>query len=311
MAATLAIETRALTRVFRHKRAVDGLDMRVPAGEIYGFVGRNGAGKSTTMKMLCGLTAPTSGEALVFGRPLGAARETGRSVDALIEGPGVLPGLTARENLMTKAIACGIVDARRRCERLLDVVGLTEAADRRAKGFSLGMRQRLGIALALLTSPDLLLLDEPFNGLDPEGTRQMRGLLVRLNRERGTTIVVSSHVLDQLDRMVTRFGVIRDGRMVREMGVEEVRAECADSLVVRTADPSAALVLLEERFPALGLTVQPDRSIAVTGAYDAAAVSRALHDADQTVLELSQRSRDIEDYFVRLMEGEEGGDGRA
>ena len=307
MQAAYAIETCGLTKTYRRRRAVDGLDLHVPAGSIYGFVGRNGAGKSTTMKMVCGLVAPTAGELHLFGAQasrMGPVAETGHALDALIEGPGVLPGLTVRQNLMAKAIACGIVSPRRRCGEVLEAVGLAGAADRRVKGFSMGMRQRLGIALALVTSPDLLLLDEPFNGLDPEGTRQMRQLIVDLNRTRGVTVVVSSHVLDQLDRMATHFGVIRDGRMVREMRAEEVREECADSLVVRTADPDGALVALEEGFPQLSVTAQPDRSLRVTGPYDVEAVSLALHEADQTVIELTVRSRDIEEYFVQLMEGD-------
>lgn len=306
MAAGYAIEARGLTKRYRRHCAVDALDLHVPRGEIYGFVGRNGAGKSTTMKMVCGLTSPTDGEIRLFGRPVGprsTAAETGHAIDALIEGPGVVPGLTAYQNLMSKALACGVVGARARCEELLETVGLSGAAGKRVRGFSLGMKQRLGIALALVTSPDVLLLDEPFNGLDPEGTRQMRSLLVELNRTRGVTIVVSSHVLDQLDRMATRFGVIRDGRMVREMTAEEVRAECADALVVRTTDPDAALVALERAFPQLAFTARRDRALEVSGAYDVEAVSSVLRAADQTVLELAVRQRDLEEYFVRLMEG--------
>lgn len=312
-----AIETRALQKRYHGKRAVNGLDMHVPQGEIYGFVGRNGAGKSTTMKMLCGLAKPSAGDVLLFGCRMGrtpapeTAAATGHGIDALIEGPGILPNLSAYENLMAKAIACGVVNARPRCTELLRVVGLAETGSHRAKGFSLGMKQRLGLAMALLTSPDLLLLDEPFNGLDPEGTRQMRSLLIDLNREKGTTIVVSSHVLDQLDRMASRFGVIRDGRMVREMTAEDVHRACMDSLIVRTTDPARTLVVLEERFETLGFAMRPDHAIAVTGPYDAAAVSTALHEAGQTVLELSTCSRDIEEFFVELMEGRSADGARA
>ena len=152
-------------------------------------------------------------------------------------------------------------------------------------------------------SPDLLLLDEPLNGLDPEGTRAMRNLIVRLNQTLGVTVVISSHVLDQLDRVATRFGVIAEGRMVREMTSEQVQAECGDSLRVRTVDPARSLALMEEAFPQATLRALPDGSLSVTGDYDAAAVSRLLHDADQTVLELNPVRRDIEDYFVELMEG--------
>lgn len=312
------VETRGLTKSYRGKRAVDRLDLHVAQGDIYGFVGKNGAGKSTVMKMVCGLVAPTEGEIELFGGRAGAdvrgeaAPSAGMSrVGALIEAPGIVPNLTAYENLMAKALALGVVDASARCREALALVGLEGVGRKKAKGFSLGMKQRLGLALALVGSPDLLLLDEPFNGLDPEGTRAMRNLIVRLNQTLGVTVVISSHVLDQLDRVATRFGVIAEGRMVREMTAEQVQAECGDSLRVRTADPARALALMEEAFPQATLRALPDGSLSVAGDYDATAVSRFLHDADQTVLEMSPVRRDIEDYFVELMEGGAQGAARA
>lgn len=297
------IEARGLTKAYRGKRVVDRLDMRVAQGDIYGFVGKNGAGKSTVMKMVCGLVTPTEGEIRLFGdaRPGG---EDGLRVGALIEEPGLVPNLTAYENLMAKALASGIVNAPDRCAETLALVGLSETGKKKARGFSLGMKQRLGLALALIGSPDLLLLDEPLNGLDPEGTRAMRNLIVRLNQSFGVTIVISSHVLDQLDRMATRFGVIANGRMVREMTADEVQAECGDSLRVRTADPARTLALLEEALPGAIFRAEPDGALSVSGAVNQAAVAQVLRASDQTVLELSQVKRDIEDYFVELMEGD-------
>ena len=304
------VETRGLTKSYRGKRAVDRLDLHVVQGDIYGFVGKNGAGKSTVMKMVCGLVAPTEGEIELFGSRAGAdvrgeaAPSAGMSrVGALIEAPGIVPNLTAYENLMAKALAMGVVDASARCREALALVGLEGVSGKKAKGFSLGMKQRLGLALALMGSPDLLLLDEPFNGLDPEGTRAMRNLIVRLNQTLGLTVVISSHGLDQLARVATRFGVIAEGRMVREMTAVQMQAECGDSLRVRTTDPARTLALVEEAFPQVRLRALPDGSLSVAGDYDTTAVSRFLHDADQTVLELSPVRRDIEDYFVELMEG--------
>lgn len=304
-----AIEVRGLVKTYRDKRAVDGFNMQVAQGDIYGFVGKNGAGKSSVMKMICGLVTPTQGEINLFGAPSsggnrlvqGAAGDM--RIGALIEEPGLHPSLSAYENLMTKALAMGIVDAPARCRETLAIVGLEATGKKKVKGFSLGMKQRLGLALALVGSPDLLLLDEPLNGLDPEGTRAIRNLLVRLNESFGITIVISSHVLDQLDRMVTRFGVIADGRMVREMTAEQVQAECGDSLRLRTTDSARTLALLEEAFPQASYRAEPDGSLFVSGSCDSGAVSRLLHDANQTVLELSLVRRDIEDYFVELMEG--------
>lgn len=270
------IETHALSRVYGKRRAVDSLDMRVAAGEIYGFVGKNGAGKSTAMKMIAGLVRPTSGSVELFGAQR-RAREGFSRVGALIEDPGILPTFSALENLMCKA-------------------------------------------LALVGGPDLLLLDEPFNGLDPESTRAMRGALVRLNRERGVTMVISSHVLDQLNRMATSFGVIRAGRMVRELSMDDLHRECGSSIRVRTNDPARALAILEEALPGAVLRAEPDGSILASAparnaatsfggvaadpmAPSAEDVARPLTDHGQLILELSHLERDIEEYFVELMGG--------
>ncbi len=315
-----AIETRGLSKAYGGRRVVSDFDMTVAAGDIYGFVGKNGAGKSTVMKMICGVAAPSGGEVVLFGGALegsgagSAPSDTGvgdlvagsaaiRRIGVLSEEPGLLPNLSAYRNLMAKALAWGIVDAPARCEEVLRLVGLAGVGKRKVRGFSLGMKQRLGLALALLGNPDVLLLDEPFNGLDPEATRAMRNLIVRLNQTLGITVVVSSHVLDQLDRMATRYGVIADGRLVRQMSAEEMAAECGRSLRVRTADTARALALLQEAFPTVAFRAEPDGTLVATGAYDAEAVARQLQEAGQVVLEFSQEQRDIEDYFVELMEG--------
>ncbi|MBM6755469.1 ATP-binding cassette domain-containing protein [Collinsella tanakaei] len=322
-----AIEIRSLTKRYGKMFAVDRLDMRVAAGDIYGFVGKNGAGKSTTMKMVAGLATPSAGELVLFGesrtRVAGSFSGAPSRIGALIEEPGALPNFSAAENLMMKALAMGVVRPRAQVEELLELVGLDGTGSRKVKKFSQGMKQRLGLALALVGSPDLLLLDEPFNGMDPETTRDLRRALVRLNRERGVTIVISSHVLDQLMRVCTRFGVIAGGHMVREFSDEELHASCGSSVRVKTADPARALAILEEHLPGATFRVEPDEAIVVGGGARAAAsafggaasdpassgaptvedVSRVLHDADQVVLELSVLERDIEDYFVELMDG--------
>lgn len=324
------IETRSLTKTYGGRRAVDALDMQVPAGEIYGFVGKNGAGKSTAMKMVAGLVRPSAGEIELFGEARDAdgcaphGPQPGFSrIGALIEDPGVLPTFSALENLMGKAIAIGVVRAEAHCRELLELVGLADTGSLRVKKFSLGMKQRLGLALALVGNPELLLLDEPFNGLDPEATRSMRNALMRINRERGVTMVISSHVLDQLDRMATRFGVIRAGRMVRELSVDELHRECGSSIRVKTADPARSLAVLEEHLPTATLRAEPDGAILVSGnarhatasfggaAGDAAAsgapstekVSLILAEAGLLVLELTRIERDIEEFFVELMGG--------
>ena len=323
------LETNALTKIYGSMRAVDELDMRVAEGDIYGFVGKNGAGKSTTMNMVAGLATPTSGEIRLFGstgpdavrRASSFSSEPSR-IGVLIEEPGVIPNLSAYENLMAKALSLGVVRAREHCLDLLSLVGLAESGARKVKKFSMGMKQRLGVALALVGSPDLLLLDEPFNGMDPEATRELRGALVTLNQERGVTMIISSHVLDQLMRVANRFGVIARGHMAREFTEEELHAACGNAIRLKTTDPSRTLAILEERLSGARLRVEPDQSIVVAGVGGAQAesrfggaaagqsgapeveqVSRILHDADQVVLELSVIERDIEDYFVELMGG--------
>lgn len=312
-----AIEAHTLTKRYGKRAVVDALDMHVAAGDIYGFVGKNGAGKSTTMKMAAGLVAPSSGSLSVLGE--NAARRprsfsgTPSHIGALIEEPGTLPNFSATENLMQKALALGVIRPHEQVAELLALVGLEDVGTRQVKHFSQGMKQRLGLALALVGSPELLLLDEPFNGIDPQTTRDLRRMLVRLNQERAMTIVISSHVLDQLMRVCTRFGVIASGRMVREFTDEELHAACVSAVRVKTADPARTLAILEERMPGAGLRVDPDQAIVVgppAGANgkpaDSAAaaqeVSRILHDADQVVLELTVLERDIESYFVELMD---------
>lgn len=304
------IRIRSLAKRYAGKRAVDGFDMTVPQGSIYGFVGKNGAGKSTVMKMIAGLAMPSGGEITLFGNvTAGTAPVLGgvQRVGALIENPGLLPHMSAFDTMMAQALALGVADPKPVCRDLLNQVGLGDTGRKKTGGFSLGMKQRLGLALALIGGPDLLLLDEPLNGLDPEGARTMRNYLVRLNQQRGITIVVSSHVLDQLERMCTHYGVIANGHMVREMTAEQVQAECGDSLTVRTADTATALAVLEDRLPAnpanpVRFAAEPDGSITLSGGFDTAMVSRILNETNQTILELSAKSRDMEDYFVTLME---------
>ena len=314
----LAIETRGLSKAYRGRNVVDGLDMHVARGDIYGFVGRNGAGKSTTMKMICGMIRPTAGEVRLFdrfaaGSSGSASQKAPRSeavrIGTLVENPGLYPNMTALENMRCKAMALGLVDSVAEIEQLLCIVGLTAAGKKPAKSYSLGMKQSLGLALAMLGSPDVLLLDEPMNGLDPEGVREMRNLIIRLNEQRGITVVVSSHVLDQLGRMATRYGVINEGRMVGEMTADEVTQACGDYLVVRTAEPERTVALLAETRPSIVCTALPDGSLRLQdasgdqGALDAAGVGTLLAAQGIAVYELRAHARDLEDFFLELMGG--------
>ena len=297
------IETSGLTKAFGGKMAVDQFDMHVGQGDIYGFVGRNGAGKSTVMRMLAGLAEPTGGEVRVFGTSpceAGASRRIG----ALIESPGLYGSMSATDNLMMKALALGLADPKDKVRDLLDLTGLGSVGSKATKNFSMGMKQRLGLALALLGSPDLLLLDEPLNGLDPEGAREIRRLIMRLNDERGITVVVSSHVLEQLGKMATRYGVIREGRMVRELTAAEVDQECSDFLQLEAANPALALAVLQERFAGLRFQSMPGGAIRLFGGADAGAVGAALNEEGIAIRGLYAHRRDLEEFFVEMMGAE-------
>ena len=297
------IETNGLSKAFGSKMAVDQFDMHVGQGDIYGFVGRNGAGKSTVMRMLAGLAAPTDGEVREFGMQPREASAS-RRIGALIESPGLYGSMSATDNLMMKALALGLADPKDKVHGLLDLTGLGSVGSKATKNFSMGMKQRLGLALALLGSPDLLLLDEPLNGLDPEGAREIRRLIMRLNDERGITVVVSSHVLEQLGKMATRYGVIREGRMVREMSAAEVDQECSDFLQLEAANPTLALAVLQERFAGLRFQSMPDGAIRVFGGADAGAVGAALNEQGIAVRGLYAHRRDLEEFFVEMMGAE-------
>lgn len=297
------IETSGLTKAFGGKMAVDQFDMHVGQGDIYGFIGRNGAGKSTVMRMLAGLAEPTGGEMRVFGSSpceAGASRRIG----ALIESPGLYGSMSATDNLMMKALALGLADPKDKVRDLLDLTGLGSVGSKATKNFSMGMKQRLGLALALLGSPDLLLLDEPLNGLDPEGAREIRQLIMRLNDERGITVVVSSHVLEQLGKMATRYGVIREGRMVRELTAAEVDQECSDFLQLEAANPALALAVLQERFAGLRFQSMPGGAIRLFGGADAGAVGAALNEEGIAIRGLYAHRRDLEEFFVEMMGAE-------
>lgn len=298
------IATSALTKVYGQKRAVDHLDMTVQQGDIYGFIGRNGSGKSTTLKLLCGLARPTGGEVRLFGQPV-TSEAARRRVGVLVESAGLYPNQSARENMLLKAACMGLVKPEPTVDSLLRLVGLDPADKKHAKRFSMGMKQRLGIALALLGGPDLLLLDEPINGLDPEGIQELRSLLVRLNQEKGITLVVSSHILGELAKIATRYGILKDGTMVQQLTAEELSARCKDYLHLRVADPKAAVVVLEQALGLKKYEVRPEGEVRIYDQADAARVSAALAEAKVPVQEIYLHGQDLEGYFLELMGGEE------
>ena len=296
------IQTAGLSKRYKDKWAVDHLDLRVEQGDIYGFIGRNGAGKSTTLKLLCGLARPTQGEALIFGKPIrdGVAR---RRVGALIEQAGLYPDQSGRENLRLYATLLGLDSPERQVDEILETVGLAPREKKPVKHYSMGMKQRLGVGLALLGGPDLLLLDEPINGLDPEGIREMRELLLRLNRERGLTILVSSHILGELSKIATRYGIIQAGRLVEQITAEELTQKCTDYLHLKAAQPQKAAALLEQELHLTRWEMRPEGEIRIYEGADTKAVGQILTQAGLAVEEMALHRQDLEGYFLERMGG--------
>ena len=296
------IQTTGLSKRYGDKWAVDRLDLRVEQGDIYGFIGQNGAGKSTTLKLLCGLASPTQGEVRIFDRPV---RDTvaRRRVGALIEQAGLYPDLSGRENLYLYATLLGLDSPKRQVDETLKTVGLLAGEKKPVKHYSMGMKQRLGVGLALLGGPDLLLLDEPINGLDPEGIREMRELLLRLNRERGLTILISSHILGELSKIATRYGIIQQGKMVEQITAEELEQKCADYLHLRADQPQKAASLLERTLHLDRWEMRPEGEIRIYEAVDAKTVGQTLAQAGIAVEEMSLHRQDLESYFLERMGG--------
>ncbi len=295
------IQTVNLSKRYRDNWAVRELNLCVEQGDIYGFIGQNGAGKSTTLKLLCGLASPTEGEARLFGRPL-QDPDAHRRVGALIEQPGLYPDLSGKENLMLYAALLGLDTPSRQTDEALAAVGLAPGEKKPVKQYSMGMKQRLGVALALLGSPDLLLLDEPINGLDPEGIREMREMLLRLNRERGVTLLISSHILGELSKIATRYGIIREGRMVEQLTAAELAQKCADYLLLRASQPQKAAAVLERDLPSLRWEMRPEGEMRIYDAVDPKIVGEKLARAGIAVEEMSLHRQDLESYFLAMQD---------
>jgi ABC-2 type transport system ATP-binding protein len=302
---TAVIETRGLTKRYRGGRpAVDRLDLSVPAGSVFGFLGPNGSGKTTTIRMLMGLIGPTAGSATVLGRPM--PRSAGQvlpHVGALIEGPALYGFLSGRDNLLRYDSADPAADPRTRRARVasaLDRVGLTQAAGKKAKAYSLGMKQRLGLAAALLRPRKLLVLDEPTNGLDPQGMREIRTLVRELAAD-GTTVFLSSHLLDEIEQVCTHAAVMAQGRLITQGPVAELAAGARGRLAVLTPDPAQAVRILTEHGLA-GVVREGERVTAEPPADEAelAGLNAALVHGDVRVRGFGVERASLEDAFVAL-----------
>ena len=296
------LKTNSLCKHYKNFKALGGLTMHVPKGSIYGFVGRNGAGKTTLIRMVCGIQFPTSGNFELYGvkntdKKISDIR---RKMGAVIETPSIIPYLNARENLKMQYDIMGMPDYKG-IDELLDLVGLKNTGKKLAKNFSLGMRQRLGIAVALCGNPDLLVLDEPINGLDPQGIIDMRELILKLNREKKITIIISSHILDELSKIATHYGFINDGRIVREMSAEELEQECRKCMRINVTDTTVLARVLDTM--KLDYKIIDNELADIYGSPNITDLALSLWDEKCKIISVSEHDENLESFFISLVGG--------
>lgn len=297
------LTTNSLSKNYRHFKALHRLDLHVPKGAIYGFVGKNGAGKTTLIRLICGLQPPTSGDYTLYGirsndKDIAKSR---RRMGAVVETPSIYLDMTAEENIREQYRILGLPSFQGVTE-LLELVGLSDTGKKKARNFSLGMRQRLGIAIALAGEPDFLVLDEPINGLDPQGIIEIRELILKLNREHQITVLISSHILDELSRLATHYGFIDNGHIIKEISAEELEVACRKCIRLEVSDIEALARVLDS----MGLEyniisgTQADLFANVTITELVLALARE----NCKVLSLLERDETLESYFISLVGGE-------
>ena len=298
MSSNNAIEIKGLTKNFGPKQALCGLDMTVPKGAIYGFIGENGSGKSTTEKIICGLICQSGGSIKLFGKPH-TDSDVRAKVGVLIEAPGCFPNMSVWNNMMLQAANLGIKNADAEIVKILKTVRMEGAASNKYKNCSLGMKQRIGIAMALIGSPKLLVLDEPINGLDADGMRIMREVLVDLTQNHDITVVISSHVLGELEKIATHYGIIRNGKMMCEMTANELTASCRTYTALKVKEMSRAKALLSCKYS----RVEEDGAeyLRVYDAVSPEDIVTYLYENGLTVSTLKTEKIGLEEYYVNLM----------
>lgn len=300
------IETQSLSKIYGSRPAVDRVSLHVPQGCVYGFIGPNGAGKSTTMKMLLGLIHPSAGQVFLLGQELTTQNRLSllRQTGSLIESPSGYLHLTAQENLTIVADLKGV--SRKDISRVLEIVHLTKDRNRKVGQFSLGMKQRLGIAMALLGNPKLLILDEPTNGLDPAGIQEMRALLADMPAATGTTVFLSSHLLGEMEQMVEQVGIIQQGKLLFEGSLQDLQQHSRGAVNLRLLYPQKAIPLLH----ANGIPVQQKENVLTLPPLQEeslATLVRAVADSGAGVVELNRHTKSLEEIFLSLTDSKEVG----
>ncbi len=298
-----AIEIRNLCKNFREKQALSGLNMTVPVGSIYGFIGENGSGKSTTEKIICGLIHPTSGQLKLYDRDY-TDPDVRANIGVLIESPGCFANLTVWNNLMIQATNLSLMNKEDKVREVLTLVRMEGAAGNKYKNCSLGMKQRIGIAMALVGNPKLLVLDEPINGLDADGMRVMRNVLTDIAKN-GTTILISSHILGELEKIATHYGIVRGGKMIVEMTAEELEKSCPTFVAIQTKNNINAKQILNKKYTKV-LEDEDKQYLRVYDALSTEEVVKYLYDNGVIVNELKTDKIGLEEYYINLMEDNGG-----
>lgn len=296
------LSTYNLTKQFGHKKAVDQVSIHIKRGAIYGFIGRNGAGKTTFLKMISGLAQPTSGEIEMFGYKGKDLKNVRSRVSCLIESPGLYGNMSAYDNLLVKCKLFGI-SGKTYIPEILRTVGLSDTGKKKVKHFSLGMKQRLGIGLALIGEPDLLVLDEPINGLDPQGIAEVRDTIIQLQEERNMTILISSHILEELSKIATHYGIIHNGSLLQELTREELLKRCSERIEIILDDPQKAIPVLDKMGFVNYQAVDKERIYIYERLFESAAVNMELAKAGISVKGIGITSEELESYFLNLTGG--------
>ncbi len=301
------LETQNLTKTYGKKDAIKDINIHVSKGEIYGLIGRNGAGKTTIMRIITGLSSPTSGSYSLFGKTGADARQFMNKVGVLIESPGLYPERSAYENLKIKCIGMGI-NPNGYVEKLLETVGLENVDNKKGAGsFSLGMRQRLGIALALVGDPDIIVLDEPINGLDPQGIVEVRHTLEKLRDEKGITVMISSHILDELGKLATKYGIIHEGKLLDEFTTDELKSRCGKYVIINS-DNNDGVVKTLRNIGIQDATVDNDNNVRVNEHLDESdKMAKAIVNAGISLKEIYVNNVSLEDYYLSVTGGKHNG----
>ena len=298
----MLITTNELCKKYADKLVIDHVNMHIPEQSIYGFVGENGSGKTTIMRLLTGLAEPTSGSFTLFGVENKDKRiyEVRQQVSAIVEATSLVPTMTAKDNMKFQELYLGIKQTNEQRDALLKKVHLDEVGNKKVKNFSLGMRQRLGIAMSLMNNPKLLLLDEPMNGLDPEGIAELRDLLIELNQKDGITVLISSHILSELEKIATCYGFISHGKILEEITAQELKERCRKSLMVKVDNIEKAEKVIKE-LGSLDYKVSPNGEIKIYDNLKIKDVMAGLDAAGINLLGINSSEESVEEYYLNLI----------